>query len=409
MDHLLSHNLLSPHQHAFISKHSTTTNLLECIHDWTLSLQSRHSTDIIYIDFSRAFDSIVFSKLLFVLQQYGITGRLLNWIENFISYRSQCVVVKGSFSSVCEVVSGVPQGSVLGPILFLIYINDIEKVCMGSCLLKLFADDLKLYCKITVDCPSLSLQSTLNNTCEFANDRQLAINFVKCNVLSVSRTSSSTPNNSVYLINNIPIKCVPEVTDLGVTISSDLSFKAHINSIVAKARQRQGIFFRGFCSRDLELVRKAFITYIRPILEFNSIIWNPTEIYLIDLIEKVQRNFTKNIPYLNDLSYNDRLAKLKLEPLELRRLHFDLVFYYKIINHLLPIDPYNYFTIYLSPLSSRSDPTSLHRPVKATERTLASFFYRQTPVWNGLPSHVKSLQSVASFKHAIKSLNFKQF
>ena len=148
--------------------------------------------------------------------------------------------------------------------------------------------------------------------------------------------------------NNISIKCVPEVTDLGVTISSDLSFKSHINSIVAKTRRRQGIFFRGFCSRDPELVRKAFITYIRPILEYNSI-WNPTQIFLIDLIENVQRNFTKNIPYLSDLSYNDRLAKLKLEPLELRRLHFDLIFYYKIINQLLPIDPSKNFTIYLSP------------------------------------------------------------
>lgn len=305
-------------------------------------------------------------------------------------------------------VSGVPQGSVLGPILFLIYINDIEKVCMGSCLLKLFADDLKLYCEITIDRPSLSLQSSLNNTCEFASDRQLTINFVKCNVLSTSRTSS-TFSNTVYLINNIPIKSVPEVIDLGVTVSSDLSFKAHINSIVAKARQRQGIFFRGFCSRELELVRKAFITYIRPILEYNSIIWNPTEIFLIDLIENVQRHFTKNIPYLNDLSYNDRLAKLKLVPLELRRLHFDLIFYYKILNNLLPIDPSKYFTIYHSLPSSRSDTTSLHRPVKATERTLGSFFYRQTSVWNSLPAHIKSLPSIDAFKRAIKSFDCTQF
>ena len=325
MNYLLSHNLLSSHQHAFINRHSTATNLLECIHDWTLSLHSRHSTDIIYIDFSRAFDSIVFSKLIFVLKQYGITGKLLYGIENFVTRRSQCVRINGSFSSVCEVVSGVPQGSVLGPILFLIYINDIEKVCMGSCLLKLFADDLKLYSEITVDRPSSSLQHTLDNTYEFANDRQLTINLVKCNVLSTSR-ASSIPTNTVYLINNITIKSVPEVVDLGVTVSSDLSFKTHINNIVTKARQRQGIFFRGFCSRDLELVRKAFITYIRPILEYNSIIWNPHEIFLIDLIENVQRNFTKNIPYLNHLSYHDRLAKIKLEALELRRLHFDLIF-----------------------------------------------------------------------------------
>jgi hypothetical protein len=144
-------------------------------------------------------------------------------------------------------------------------------------------------------------------------------------------------------------------------------------------------------------------------LEYNSIIWNPHEIFLIDLIENVQRNFTKNIPYLNHLSYHDRLAKIKLEALELRRLHFDLIFYYKIINNNLPLDPSKYFTIYHSLPSSRSDPTSLHRPVKATERTLASFFYRQTQVWNGLPEHIKSLPSVDAFKRAIKSIDCTQF
>jgi len=280
---------------------------------------------------------------------------------------------------------------------------------MGSCLLKLFADDLKLYCEITVDRPSTSLQNTLNNTCNFAEDRQLTINFAKCNVLSTSRNPPSIPRNTLYFINNCPINCVPKVLDLGVNISSDLSFKSHINDIVAKAHQRQGIFFRGFCSRDLGFVRKAFITYIRPILEYNSIIWNPTEIYLIDLIENVQRHFTKNIPYLNSLSYHDRLIKMKLEPLELRRLHHDLIYYFKILNNHLPIDPSKYFTIYLSPPSSRSDPTYLQKPIRATERTLRSFFYRQTAVWNELPYDVRCLPTVESFKRAIKIHDLSRF
>ena len=148
LDYLNTNKLISPHQHAFISNHSTATNLLECIHDWTLSLNSHHSTDVIYIDFSRAFDSLVFSKLLHIIKQYGITGKLIAWIANFITDRSQCVAISNVFSSVCDVVSGVPQGSVLGPILFLLYINDIGTVCTGLSLLKLFADDCKLFSKI---------------------------------------------------------------------------------------------------------------------------------------------------------------------------------------------------------------------------------------------------------------------
>ena len=408
LEYLNKNKLISPHQHAFISNHSTATNLLECTHDWILTLNSHHSTDVIYIDFSRAFDSLVFSKLLHIIKQYGIDGKLIAWIANFITDRSQCVAISNAFSSVCNVVSGVPQGSVLGPILFLLYINDIDTVCTGLILLKLFADDCKLFSKILLNRPSSDLQDCLNKLCNFAEQRQLSVNIPKCYVLSTSR-SSSCNNTALYFINSQPINSASSVVDLGVTVSSDLSFKTHINNIVATAYQRQSIFFRGFQSRDLKFARKAFITYIRPILEYNSIIWNPTEIYLIDLIENVQRHFTKNIPSLANLSYKERLSRLNLEPLELRRLHFDLVNYFKILNNLSSLDPSQYFTIYHSPSSSRSDSTYLHRPIKATKRTLSSFFYRQVAVWNFLPTGTKLLPNIAAFKMAIKSIDLQAY
>src|SRR5664279_1109442 len=119
-----------------------------------------------------------------------------------------------------------------------------------------------------------------------------------------------------------------------VTVDSCLSFKEYINNIVTKSMQRCGILFRGFVSRDLLLMRRAFITYIRPILEFNTVIWNPSHKYLIDLIEHVQRRFTKRIPSISSLSYHERLAMINLESLELRRLRYDLIYYYKILNNL---------------------------------------------------------------------------
>ena len=119
LQYLTSKGLISKKQHAFIKNHSTATNLLECTHDWFISLNSRHATDIVYIDFSRAFDSIVFKKLLCKLESYGINGKLLAWIGIFLNNRSQCVVVDQCYSSVSSVLSGVPQVSVrLCPSLF---------------------------------------------------------------------------------------------------------------------------------------------------------------------------------------------------------------------------------------------------------------------------------------------------
>ena len=162
-------------------------------------------------------------------------------------------------------------------------------------------------------------------------------------------------------------------------------------------------------TRDFNFVRKAFITYIRPILEFNSIVWSPTQIFLIDLIENVQRRFSKSVPALSDLPYLSRLTMLKLESLELRRLQFDLIYYYKILNNMTPIDPRKHFMIYNSLPSSRSAPSYLHRPVKGSEKTLSSFFYRNTIIWNSLPVELKSLSSVTTFKSKLKSIDLSSF
>jgi ribonucleases P/MRP protein subunit RPP40 len=167
---LLGKHLFSRRQHTFIIKHSTTTNLLKSLHDWSVALNNSTYVDVIYIDFRRAFDTIVFTKLLHKLQCYYVSGRLLAWLSAFVTGRYQCVVVDNVHSSYVDVISGVPQGSVLGPILLILFVNDIDTVCHSSTNLKFHADDLKLYYSIM-----LSSRSDLSVT---VTSKSLLITFL---------------------------------------------------------------------------------------------------------------------------------------------------------------------------------------------------------------------------------------
>ena len=407
MSYLLDHRLISKHQHAFMSNHSTASNLLECTHDWLLSINDSRTTDVVWIDLSRAFDSIVFEKLLFKLHNYGITGSLFNWIYTFLHNRTQCVIVEHCLSSVINVESGVPQGSVLGPLLFLLFINDIEHVCNLDTKLKLFADDCKLYCTSSVGNSSISLQQCLDVLCEWARLWQLSINILKCFIMTISLSRQLTDHT--YYINGTAIANVRTAQDLGVTVSFNLSFKQHIENIVAKSYQRIAILLRGFVTRDINFMCKAYVSFIRPILEYNSVVWSPREIYLIDLLEKVQRHFSRSIPSLSHLTYSDRLSALHMESLELRRLHFDLIYYYKIFHNLTPHIPDDHFIRYYPPVSSRSASSYLIRPRKCCDKLLSYLSFRSIDAWNDLSPDIKSATSLGSFKLAIKRVELTKY
>lgn len=145
IQYLMEHHLITRHQHGFLSRHSTSTNLLECINDWTISISNKKSVTIAYIDYKSAFDCISHPKLLLKLSSYGITGNLYFWIKAFLTNRSQTVKINSTFSSPCSVVSGVVQGSVIGSLLFNIFINDVTDCFDPNVTTKLFADDIKLY------------------------------------------------------------------------------------------------------------------------------------------------------------------------------------------------------------------------------------------------------------------------
>ena len=406
VSYLLFKGLISKQQHAFIKKHSTITNLLECTHDWAVAVHNSHNVDAIYIDFSRAFDSVVHSKLIYKLSNFGICDKLLLWIQAFLTDRFQCVVTEHCFSTWQPVLSGVPQGSVLGPILFLLYIDDVNTVCLGSTIThKLFADDLKLYTAIKSNCDTASLQCVLDRLRQWCNDWQLTININKCHILHIGKNNNKTS----YLINGSQVSSAKVVTDLGVDIDSNLKYDSHINKIVGKAYSRVGVLYKGFASRRIDVLRQAYVTYVRPVLEYASSVWSPHLIKHIDALERVQKQFTRRIPSLSQLTYPERLAAINLEPLELRRLRADLLLYYKSFHDLVALPSSEYFFVSEHASQTRTGGNRLIVPLCHTNRFQNQFFNRCLKCWNNLPDTVVNASSINSFKQLLTNIDLSSY
>jgi hypothetical protein len=286
---LTDHNLISPSQHGFLKKHSTTTNLLSSLRDWTISLSNHKSTHICYIDFQRAFDTISHTKLIQKLTSYGVSGNLLFWIKSFLTNRYQCVRINSSQSSNLPVISGIPQGSVLGPILFNIFINDISDNFSDDVRTQLFADDLKLYTDLDLTHTPNTLQIHLDHIQTWSAKWQLYISNNKCFHFTIGHENHP---NTLILSNSIVPHC-SSIKDLGVILDSSLKYKSHIMDISARAKQRAALIHRCFASRSIKNLTRAYITYIRPMLEYATTVWSPSQIYLINTIESVQKQFTK--------------------------------------------------------------------------------------------------------------------
>ena len=234
MDHMESNSLFTKHQHGFRKGHSCVTQLIEVIKDWTNELDQHNNVDAIYLDFQKAFDTVPHKRLLRKLQGYGISGSLLRWLESFLVGRKQKVVLNGEESDWTNVTSGIPQGSVLGPILFLIYINDLPDVVNN--IVKLFADDTKIYAKVNTKEQEENLQSDIDNLMEWSNNWQLKFNKSKCKHLHIGRN-----NNAIYKIGEEIIETTTEERDLGVVIDSQLKFQKHIGLQVKKANKILGL------------------------------------------------------------------------------------------------------------------------------------------------------------------------
>ena len=402
MQYLLDHKLITQHQHGFLKRHSTSTNLLETTHDWTVTISNHFSIAAAYIDFKSAFDRISHSKLLFKLSCYGIKGNLYHWIVSFLSNRTQSVKINSSLSKSRPVTSGVPQGSVLGPLLFILFINDIVDNLHTSTSVKLFADDIKLYSSFSNTEPSI-LQNQLDIIEQWSSLWQLSISYSKCSIMTIGSHKITFP----FSLGTNVIAQVETVNDLGVLINSKLNFKNHIHQIVNKANQRKSLIFRCFLTRNPSHLKRAFITYTRPLLEYASTVWSPSYITEIFLIESVQRDFTKRIPGLSHLSYHERLSALGLQSLEHRRLLADLIMTYNIITG--NTCTYNNLFTLSHNHNLRGHQFKISVPVSKTNFHKHFFSNRIIPAWNSLPNNLVSSPNINIFKRGLKKIDLNKF
>ena len=319
--------LINNVQHGFLRNRSCVTQLLGVLHDIGKSLDNNRQVDVLYLDFSKAFDSVDHAILLQKLQLHDINGSLLRWFDSYLNDRQQRVVIEGAASSWSPVSSGVPQGSILGPLLFVIFINDLPDNLSSSTNSSLYADDSKLYSKIRSVDNCQSLQEDLTMLENWCTNSRMNFNAGKCKVLTVTRKRK--PINFPYRVRGNELSSCKAEKDLGLLVSSDLKWGPHILKTVAKANKMLGLLKRScFEITNTQVRRTLYLTLVRSQLTYGCEVWCPSSRQLSLKIEGVQRRATLWILMKNrgELSYVKRLRKLNLIPLVYDREQKDLIF-----------------------------------------------------------------------------------
>ena len=404
--HLEAGGFISTSQHGFRSGRSTLTQLLAHLDNVLRNLNNGNEVDVIYVDFEKALDKVSIDVLLAKLKKCGVRGKLLDWINDFLGGRVQTVRVDGHFSSFQKVISGVPQGSVLGPILFLVYVMDLDQ-CLAKAGAFTFADDTKIFMAFKSCSDQVDLKRDLNQVFRWAVANNMNLHENKFELMSYTLAFAELvrelPFSGEWFTYDTPGGTVLEpsstVKDLGIILSCDGSWKPHIDRIAKSAATVANWILGAFKDRSPGIMLLLYKALVRPILEYCCVVWSPETGGEIAKLEQVQCNFTRRISGCRGKIYWDRLYHLNLQSLQRRRDRYSMIQVWKTYNNLIPnstqmkfyenarlgpravIPPYNY--------SAQKSKASLLE---------ASFGVRGGQLWNTLPENIKVAPSLEALK-----------
>ena len=391
--------LLSSCQHGFMEGRSCVTQLLDTIDLWSKVLDEGLSLDAVYLDFAKAFDTVPHERLLVKLKSYGINGKVLKWLRSFLSERRQRVVVNGQYSSWAPVNSGIPQGSVLGPLLFICYVNDMPDIVHSA--IRMFADDTKIFGLVNDTEDRDKLQMDLERLQCWADKWQLRFNATKCKVMHLGNSNMKYDYQMKENGNLVKLEASDCEKDLGVNVDKDLKFSKHAMIASNKANRIMGMIKRSFTRIDKEMFNCLFKSLVRPHLEYGNVVWSPWYQKDIQVIENVQRRACKAVTGLRDLDYEERLKELKLPSLVYRRLRGDLIEVYKYTHNC-----YDTRSIFEIQEDDRTRGNDFKIKKQGCRRDVRKRFFslRTTDIWNKLPNSIVNASSLCLFKTKVDNL-----
>jgi ribonucleases P/MRP protein subunit RPP40 len=399
VEHLNKHQLIRTSQHGFMQGKSCLTNLLDFFDCVTKGIDENNAVDVIYLDFAKAFDKVPHCRLIRKIRAHGISGKIVSWIEQWLKNRKQIVAVNKTYSNCIEVISGVPQGSILGPLLFVIYVNDLD-VGINSKVCK-FADDTKLCRKIANREDIQHLELDLHTLVEWSEKWQMKFNWDKCSVIHMGNRNE----NYEYTIGGNTIKNSPEENDLGIIVCESGKWSEQCKKAVKKANAVLGMIKRTIKNKTKNNILRLYKTLVRPRLEYCVQVWSPYYIKDIILVEKVQRRALKMIKGFKELSYEERLGRCKLDSLEKRRVRGDLIETFKMVKGFSGLKAETLFagssTKYL-----RGNNFKLFKHSCRLDQRKYFFSHRIVDIWNKLPNNVIEANSINEFKSRLDKFEY---
>ena len=408
--YLEQNNLLCCQQSAYLKKHSTTTSLHKVVDDWLRNINNGQINGVAFFDLSKCFDTIDHKRLLNKMKKYGINDNVLKWFQNYLIGREQAVTANEVLSEFLSMLIGVPQGFNLGPLLFLLFVNDFPQ-CLTCTVCNLFADDTAIYCSAnSVSDASNILQKDVNNVIKWFHDNMLTVNIDKSCTLAIGTTRRlAAQNNDLNItIDNTSLQHVSNMKYLGVTIDRTLSWDDHISCISSVCKK---------VSPKIELLRKIkyklpkdqlctiYNSIIQPNFDYCISVWGNTSSKNIKLLQKLQNRAARIITgnYDWNQSATELVNNLGWQTMEKRKHYFTSLLMYKISNKLAPDYLLESFKTLSSVYSTRkADGVNLSIPKPNLEIFKQSLSYNGAQIWNQLPTELQKSTSVQNFKTIFK-------